>query len=65
MKEIFKYVKATTFLPTYCGMKLTPMIKHKMRGKDGNGKPIDFTDQERAAIYRGFKAMTDSLMKNK
>jgi hypothetical protein len=36
-----------------------------MRGKDGNKKPITWTDQDREAIKAGIKQMTADLKKTK
>jgi hypothetical protein len=43
--QFFKVVKAYNFFETYC-----PKIsnfQHKLRGFDGNKKPIDFTDEDK------------------
>jgi hypothetical protein len=57
MKNIFKYIKASQFLPDYCGIEYNVTTRHKMRGTDGNKKPIDFTDEEKKAIKGGLKKM--------
>lgn len=51
--NIFDYVNATTFLPTFCGIPITSMTRHKLRGKNGNGKPVDFTPEEKQKILAG------------
>jgi hypothetical protein len=55
IREVFKYVSATKFLPQFCGIKITPTIRHKIRGLDGNNKPIDFTEKEKGQIIAGVK----------
>jgi hypothetical protein len=57
MKEILKYISAKNFFEDYC--KLVKNYKHKMRGKDGNGKPIDFTEEDKKAILISIKKMAE------
>src|SRR5689334_12208831 len=51
--NFFDYIKPTNFLPRFCGIEITAMVRHKMRGIDGNGKPIDFTAAEKKKINQG------------
>lgn len=55
--EIFKYVKAASFIPAFTDIKFTAMVKHKLRGKDGNGNPTDFSEEEKQQIREGLKKM--------
>jgi hypothetical protein len=59
MREIFNFIKADKFFPTYC-----PNIrsfKHKIRGKNGRGNPLDFTDQDKKQIKAGLKKLFSDL----
>jgi len=54
MKQIFRYVKAARFFPTYA-----PTVKqfnNKILGTDGR-RPVKFTDQDKKAIKIGLRAM--------
>lgn len=56
---IFDYIKAAQFFPKYC-----PDIinwKHKLRGKNGRGNPVEFTDQENRKIKSGLKKLFKDL----
>lgn len=52
-RAIFEFINAKEFLPFFCGIPMSAMTKHKMRGKDGNGKPVDFTTEEWDKINDG------------
>lgn len=56
-KSIFDYVNATAFLPTFCGIPMTAMTRHKLRGLNGNNKPVDFTDDEKKKISQGIEKL--------
>lgn len=62
-KRYFKYIKAIHFLPDYCGITHTPYVQHKIRGIDGNGKEIEFTDDEKKKIRAGVKKLSADLQK--
>lgn len=48
--QFFKIVKAYNFFETYCpGVK---NFTHKLRGVDGNKKPIDFTDEDKEMMKK-------------
>jgi len=54
MKNVFKFVKAARFFPTYA-----PTVKqfnNKILGTDGR-RPVKFTDQDKKAIKAGLRAM--------
>lgn len=64
MKEILKYLSAKNFFADYA--KDVKNFTHKMRGTDGNGKPIDFTDDDKKIIASGLKEMVkDTVAKLK
>lgn len=61
MKEILKYLSAKNFFTDYA--KLVKNYKHKMRGVNGNQKPIDFTDADKKEIKTAFKKLFSDLLK--
>jgi hypothetical protein len=61
MKEILKYLSAKNFFTDYA--KSVKNYKHKMRGIDGNLKPIDFTDEDKKEIKAAFKKLSSDLLK--
>lgn len=60
-KKYFKYIKAKNFLPDYCDIPYSVTTKHKMRGKDGNNKEIDFNAEEKKMIKNGVKKLYHDL----
>lgn len=55
--KIWEYIKADSLFRGYL-----PEIKnhkHKIRGKNTKGNPLDFTDAEKAAIMKAIKKMVD------
>jgi len=61
MKEILKYLSAKYFFTDYA--KSVKNFTHKMRGVDGNGKPIEFTDEDKKQIKAGIKQLSSDLQK--
>jgi hypothetical protein len=59
MQRIFKFIKAEQFFPLYC--KDIKCFRHKLRGKNGHDKPIDFTDEEKRQIRQGIKKLFADL----
>ncbi|MBP8995030.1 MAG: hypothetical protein KBG30_14635 [Bacteroidales bacterium] len=55
MKEILKYISAKHFFADYA--KEVKNFTHKMRGVDGNGKAIEFSDEDKKLIAFGLKEM--------
>ena len=53
MKEILKYISAKHFFADYA--KEVKNFTHKMRGVDGNGKAIEFSDEDKKLIAFGLK----------
>lgn len=59
---VFQFIKASSFFPKYA-----PNIKnypHKLRGTDGNGKPITWTSEDRKEIRAGLKMMIKDIIKS-
>ncbi len=60
--SVWTYVKADQFFPDYC-----PTIKNyknKIRGKNGRGNPLHFTETEKAQINVGLdQAIKDHKFK--
>jgi hypothetical protein len=61
MKDFFKYISAKHFFTDYCNE--VKNFTHKMRGVDGNQKPIDFTDADKKEIKAAFKKLSSDLLK--
>lgn len=61
MKEILKYLSAKYFFTDYA--KSVKNFTHKMRGVDGNGKPIEFTEEDKKQIKAGIKQLSSDLQK--
>lgn len=59
MDEVFKYIVANKFFPQYA-----PRVKswkHKLRGKNGRGNPIEWSEQDKADIKAGLKKLFTHL----
>lgn len=52
---IWKFIKADQFFPNY--LPHIKNYKHKIRGKNGRGNPIEFTEAELKEIKRALKKM--------
>lgn len=50
IKEILQHLNAAKFFKEY--LPHIKMYKHKMRGIDGNGKKIDFSEKEKKEIVK-------------
>jgi hypothetical protein len=61
MKEILKYIVVKNFFADYCSE--VKNFTHKMRKVDGNGKPTDFTAQDKKLIASGLKKMVKDTVK--
>ncbi len=58
---LFNAIVAKHFFENYC-----PKVrnwKHKLRGKDGNNNPIEFSKEDRAAIKSAVHKLTRDLNK--
>lgn len=56
---IFKVIVAKQFFENYC-QDITN-VKHKLRGTDGNGNPIDFTPEDKKKIKAGIQKLSKDL----
>lgn len=53
------YIKADSFFRDYLpGLK---NYKHKIRGKNGRGNPVEFTDQEKKEIKASVRKMAKDV----
>lgn len=57
--NIFKYIVAKYFFQDYA--PTVKQYKHKMRGIDGNKKPIEFSEADKAAIQKGLKQLLKDM----
>jgi hypothetical protein len=57
---IFQFIKADQFFPAY--LPHIKNYKHKMRGKNGRGNPIEFSDAEQKEIRQALKKLFKDLM---
>jgi hypothetical protein len=62
MKEILKYISAKHFFADYCTE--VKNFTHKMRGKDGNGNPIEFSPDDKKLIAACLKKMVANAVTN-
>lgn len=62
MKEILKYISAKHFFADYCSE--VKNFTHKMRGKDGNGNPIEFSPDDKRLVASGLKKMVADAVTN-
>lgn len=59
--QIFEYIKAAQFFPKYA-----PGVenwKHKLRGKNGRGNPLEFSVNDKAEIKKGLKKLFSEILK--
>ena len=61
MKKILREINANYFFANYVDIK---NWKHKLRGVDGNGKPIEFNAAEKRCIKAGLKKMFADCIKS-
>ena len=62
-EEFFKIVPARQFFTKYC-TGITNYY-HKLRGFDGNKKPIDFTDYEKDQIKNSIEKLSKDILNTK
>jgi hypothetical protein len=53
--EKIKYLKCRSFFPDYCGIRYTSGILRKLSGKNANGNPGKFTDEQKKTIIEGLE----------
>jgi hypothetical protein len=59
--EKIKYFKCRSFLPKYCGIKYTSGIMRKLAGKNANGNPGHFSDEQKKLIITGAEKFIEEL----
>lgn len=62
-KELFKLVPARPFFTKYAPGVLR--YYQKFHGKDGNGQPIDFTEEDKKLIRKGMAKLAADIQKAK
>lgn len=55
--EKIKYLKCRSFLPDYCGIIYTSGILRKLSGKNANGNPGKFSDEQKDKIIDGIEKL--------
>ena len=58
---IWKFIKADIFFREY--LPHIKNYKHKIRGKNGRGNPVDFTKDEKKQIKAAVKKMAADISK--
>lgn len=61
MRDIFKIIVASEFFPGYAPQ--VKAYKHKLRGKNGRGNPVDFNPQDVKHIRQGLIKLRSDLKK--
>lgn len=56
---IWKYIKADSFFRDY--LPEIKNVRHKIRGKNTRGNPLDFSDTEKEKIQSGLKKLFEHL----
>ncbi len=54
--NIWTYIKADSFFRDY--LPHVKNYKHKIRGKNGRGNPVDFSEQEKQQIVEALRKLT-------
>lgn len=57
----FEFIKGKQFFSTYASQVTN--WRYKMAGKDGHGKPIEFTPHDKNLIKAGVKKMAKDIEK--
>jgi hypothetical protein len=60
MKDVLSCIYAKRFFTKYTTIK---SYTHKMRGKNGVGQPVGFSNDEKAQIKKGIVRMTNDILK--
>lgn len=58
-KIIWNYIKADKFFPAY--LPHIKSYKHKIRGKNGRGNPVEFSPEEKKQIKTALKSLFKDL----
>lgn len=56
---VFNYIKADTFFREY--LPHIKSHKHKIRGKNGRGNPVEFSEAEKKQIKAALKSLFKDL----
>jgi hypothetical protein len=56
---IWNYIKADSFFRDY--LPQIKSYKHKIRGKNGRGNPVDFSPEERKEIKRALRKLMKDI----
>jgi len=59
LETALQYITANKFFPAYCPGVMN--WKHKMRGKNGKGNLVSFTDADQVLIQTGLENLTSEL----
>jgi hypothetical protein len=59
--EKIKYLKCRSFFPDYCGIRYTSGILRKLSGKNANGNPGKFSDEQKKSIITGLEKFIAEL----
>jgi hypothetical protein len=60
MKDVLRLINAKVFFPTYC--KDVNNYAHKMRGMSGNGKPLNFSEEDKRHIREAIRKMSRDII---
>jgi|GEM_PF-6472204 len=61
--EKIKYLKCRSFFPDYCGIRYTSGILRKLSGKNSNGNPGTFSEEQKKQIINGLENFILELKK--
>lgn len=59
--EKIKYLKCRSFLPDYCGITYTSNVLRKLSGKNANGNPSSFSEEQKTKIINGIELLLNDL----
>ena len=59
---IWEYIKADSFFKDY--LPNIKSYKHKIRGKNGRGNPVDFSPDEKKQIKQALKSLMSDVKLN-
>jgi hypothetical protein len=61
-KSVLRFIRVGKFIDECTDLDMSPYLRHKFRGMDGNKVPINFTDEEVDEILKGFKKLAEKLL---
>lgn len=59
-KTAKEFLRLERFIHAYC--PTISNVKHKLRGIDGNKKPIDFSEEEKALIEKALRKFSKEII---